>query len=283
MLLSGVCFGFLGIFGKQAFALGLSPGEFLSLRFLVASALLGSWLLASRPQSLRLSRGEIGRCAILGIGGYAVFSSFFFMALSGLSASLTVLLLYTFPVIVSIGAWILFREQLSRAEIVALPITLLGLGLLVWGEIEVRSTGAVLLGILSAVFYSAYILTSSRWTRGTNAFSACFYIMLFAGLALSAVHIRRLPDQLDVWLVVAAASFISSVLAMGLFLAALQKLKNSEVSLLSTAEPVTGVFLAAVLLGERMLPPQILGGSLVLAGMVLVAVAQRSKPLENRP
>ncbi|MGL1654881.1 hypothetical protein ACSTIC_23635, partial [Vibrio parahaemolyticus] len=37
---AGFCFGFLGVLGKWAYALGLSSGELLSLRFLGAATLL---------------------------------------------------------------------------------------------------------------------------------------------------------------------------------------------------------------------------------------------------
>jgi drug/metabolite transporter (DMT)-like permease len=278
VLLSGFCFGFLGLFGKQAYALGLKPGEFLSLRFLIASALLGAFLLLTNPRSLRVSQGELRRCLGLGAFGYAVFSSCFFFALEGLSASLTVLLLYTYPVIVSVGAWVIFRERLSRWECLALPLVAVGLGLLVWGEFEVRSAGALAFGFLSALFYSAYIMASSRFTRGIPPFTAIFYIMLSAGVVLSLVHLRRMPPSIEAWGVVVSAAFLCSVLAMGLFLAALQKLKNSEVSLLSTAEPVTGVILAAIFLGERLLPPQWVGGALIVAGMVLVGYSKAKQP-----
>ena len=33
---AGIGFGFIGVFGKQAFEGGLTPGELLSLRFLIA-------------------------------------------------------------------------------------------------------------------------------------------------------------------------------------------------------------------------------------------------------
>lgn len=275
VLLSGFCFGFLGLFGKRAYALGVEPGEFLALRFLLASGLLGAWLLATNPSSLSLRRDQILRCMALGAFGYAVFSSCFFYALQGLSASLTVLLLYTYPVIVSVGAWLLFREKLSRYEMLALPLVAVGLYFLVRGEMQVRSPWAILLGFLSALIYSGYIMISSRVTKSIPPFAAIFYVMLGAGIVLVAIHIRRLPSNPEVWAVLGATAFLCSVLAMGLFLAALQKLKNSEVSLLSTAEPITGVALAALFLGEHLALPQWIGGGLIVGGMLLVGYSKR--------
>jgi drug/metabolite transporter (DMT)-like permease len=69
---------------------------------------------------------------------------------------------------------------------------------------------------------------------------------------------------------------VATVLAMSLFLAGLQKLKSSEVSLLSTAEPITGVALATLFWGEILSAGQWLGSAFVIAGMLLVARAQKT-------
>jgi len=277
VLLSGFCFGFLGIFGKRAYELGLSPGEFLALRFVLASLMLAAYLAIRDPRLFRIAPVSLGKCLALGILGYAVFSSCFFHALNGLSASLTVLLLYTYPVIVSLGAWALFGERPAKFELLALPLVMLGLALLVWGDMQVRSAVSLLFGLGSAVFYSLYILASSRWLKGIHPLTTTLYIMASAAIALAAVNLRpaRFPLPSEAWLVVAATALVATVMAMSLFLAGLQKLKNSEVSLLSTAEPITGVALATVFWGENLSAAQWLGSAFVIGGMLLVAKAGR--------
>ena len=93
ILLSGFCFGFLGIFGKAAYSRGLTPGEFLSLRYLIGAVMLFVALTIWRRSALQMSWRRALICLSLGVFGYAVFSSCYFVALQGLSASLTVLLL----------------------------------------------------------------------------------------------------------------------------------------------------------------------------------------------
>ena len=286
ILLSGFCFGFLGIFGKWAYSYGLSPGEYLSLRFLLASTLLGAWLLWREPAALRVSRAVLFRSLALGVMGYAVFSSCYFEALTGLSASLTVLLLYTYPVLVSLGAWILFRERFTRVHALALPLVMVGMVLLVWGEFQVRKPSALLFGFGSALFYALYILASRHWLKGVPALTSTFYIMLGAGITLAALHLRpgRIPVEQGAWLVILGTALISTLLAMSLFLAALQKLSSTEASLLSAAEPVTAIALAGFVLGESLIAQQWVGGLLILVGMVLVSGAGRKvTSLEEGP
>jgi drug/metabolite transporter, DME family len=273
-LISGLCFGFLGIFGKKAYEAGLAPGEFLSLRFLLASSLLGSWLFFTQRKSLQLPLKIILRCLALGAFGYAVFSSCYFYALEGLSASLTVLLLYTYPIYVTLGSVIFFREKIKVVQWIALPIMGIGMACLVWGEMAVRSSSALIFGFCSGIFYSIYILCSSRITKGYPPFACGMFIMLGAALTLACIHLRLDTFSLpfSAWMNVLGASVISTIFAMALFLSALQKLTSTETSLLSTAEPLSGVILATLFLGDLFSHLQWFGGFLLLFGMILIAL-----------
>jgi len=276
VLLSGFCFGFLGLFGKKAYELGLSPGEFLALRFLFASTGLGLFFLLRDRGRFRVGRVMATRAFLLGACGYALFSTCYFTALKGLSVSLTVLLLYLFPVWVTIGARVFLGEKLTRWHLVALPLALAGLVLLLWGELQIRDPASLAFGIGASVVYSAYILTSRRFLAGVPPFSAAFFVMLGAATTLSALHLRSVPQEPSVWLVVGATSLLSTILAISLFLAGLQKLGGAEASMLSLAEPCTAVMIGFVVFGDQLLPPQWAGATLILTGMMLTALAKRS-------
>lgn len=275
VLLSGVCFGFLGLFGKTAFARGLTPGEFLSLRFLLGGIILLGFLIVSRPKSLAVPSRQIGVCALLGIFGYALFSSCFFQALNGLSASLTVLLLYTYPVIVTLAAWAFFGEAVPRSKWLALPMVMAGLALLIWGDFQVLDSTALIFGFASALFYAAYILASSRWLQNMDSLVAVTYIQLAAGLVLGTLYWRDFSRFLNVLQaqlpLLSATALIGSVAAMSLFLAGLKRLKSWEVSLLSTAEPVTGVLIAVSFLHERLTVQQVFGAAAILAAFIMIS------------
>lgn len=276
VIASGVCFGFLGFFGKELLSHGVRPGELLALRFLMAAALMLAFLPFKQRPGRWLSLRQLLACLTLGICGYAVFAFCFFSALEGLSASLTVLLLYTYPALVAAGAWLLFKEKIPRQHWPALPLAGLGLLGLVWGEFSVQSWEALGFGIGSAVVYALYILCSSRWLRGVPATVAAPTIQLGAGLTLTALYLRDPARALSIiehdWLLILGISLVSTVLAMSLFLAGLQKLRSWEVSLLSTTEPLVGVLVGALILGERLSGVQMLGGVALILSLVWVSV-----------
>jgi len=287
ILLSGFCFGFLGIFGKTAYQHGLTPAELLSLRFFSAGFMVLAFLAALDPARLKLSRREILWSVVLGALGYAVFSFFYFQALSGLSASLTVLLLYLYPVMVPVGAWLFLGERIPREKWFVLPMAMIGLVMLVAGELYVKNAAAFGFGVASAFFYSIYILCSSRFLAGTDTLASAGVMQISAGAVLGLATWRdpaRLASTVaTLWPIILGMALVCSIMAMTLFLSGLQKLRNWEVSVLSTAEPITGVAIAFLFLNETLSPQQILGGLLVLGAFVALSLPGRTekKPLAS--
>jgi drug/metabolite transporter (DMT)-like permease len=80
--------------------------------------------------------------------------------------------------------------------------------------------------------------------------------------------------ELDVatrgWLDLAGIALISTVTAIVTFLLGLRRVGAATASIVSTAEPVVTVTLAAALLGEALGATQALGGGLVLGAVVLL-------------
>jgi len=279
IIASGITFGFLGLFGKAAYSAGLSPGELLSFRFLFASILLFLFLFVKNPKLLKLPKDSLLRSLCLGVFGYAVFSSCYFQALKGLSASLTVLLLYLYPVMVSLGALVLFKEKMSVAAWIALPITCIGMALLVWGDMNVQDPTAIVFGVGSAVFYSLYILASRKWLSGVAPLTSTLYIQIGTAIALILFNfevgfrglVRSQEIILDAWPILLGISVFSTIIPMLLFLSGLKKLSSAETSILSTTEPLTAILVASLFLSERLTAIQYTGALLVITSLILTS------------
>ena len=277
ILLSGVAFGFLGLFGKTLYAAHVTPFELLAVRFTLAGVAMALVIFAVRRDKLTLTRGEIVACLGLGGLGYAVFGSFFFLALTGLPASLTVLLLYTYPVMVSVGGAVFFRERLSRGDWLAMGSVMVGLYWIVGPEWQVRDPRMIGFGVGAAVVYSGYILVSRAFLRRADPFQSACFIQLSAAAVLIAIAIRSPGKMLGLVNqnlgAFAGVSILCTVVAMSLFLSGLRKVSSTEVALFSTAEPVTGVIVAVLILNEKMSPLQWMGGLLILVALIAVALS----------
>jgi drug/metabolite transporter, DME family len=271
--LGSLGFGFLGIFGKWAFASGLSVGELLTYRFIIAALVLWIALLIFQRHKVILPRSQIIISACLGVFGYAVFATLYFTAVKGMSVALAALLLYTYPFWVSLLGHFFLRERMSRVQWLLLLGAFIGVTCLLWGQFHISNAGALIAGLGSAVTYAAYILFSAHYQRNVLPISSSLYVITFGALALAAYHQPDLrlwavltPPQ---WQIVLGIAIISTIFPMTLILAGLQKLKSSQAALITMLEPVTAAIAAGVLLHENMSPLQIVGATIVITCLAL--------------
>ncbi len=277
VIAAGICFGFLGLFGKSAYAQGVSPLELLGLRFLTSGLILFAIIaVVYCPHFLKLSFRSFLLCNLLGIFGYALFSSFYFFAIKGLSISLAVLLLYTFPIWVAVGARIFLGEKIPKGRQFTIPVSMLGITFLVWGEFSINNYYSLAFGLGSAIFYAIYILISRKWLTQINPLVSVTYIQLSAGVILCLLGLENYSRAIlvykNIWPIILGMAIICSIGAMTLFQSGLQKLKSWEASILSTSEPLMGISLAVLFLGENLSFIQVVGGVLVIASFIFISL-----------
>jgi len=285
IVLASLCFGFLGLFSRWAAQLGLDTGTLLTARFTFATLVLFTFFLLFRKTHLKISKSQFVLCFGLGVLGYAVFSTLYFWSIERVSVALAVMLLYTNPFWVHLISH-LMGEKMKSYEWGALFVASLGLVLLLWGEVNVKSVWGILSGAGSAITYAVYILVSQKYQQKMNPWTVSVYVMFSAALALFVFH-RPLSVPIfefnfqQLGLVFLMAVF-STILPLSLVLASLQKLSSSRVSLLSLTEPMTAVIAAALVFNEQLSLSQWTGCALILAALAGKTVYEsRLTPVSN--
>ncbi|MDG0815496.1 EamA family transporter [Bdellovibrio svalbardensis] len=280
--IGSVGFGFLGIFGKIAFQSGLSVGEFLSYRFTLAALLIWIFLLLFKPDWIRLSKKQIFVAAMLGIFGYAFFSTLYFKAVEGVSVTLAALLLYTYPFWVNIFSHFFTHDKISRKEALCLIAASVGLLMLLWGHLEVNNFWAVAAGLGAAISYAIYVLLSGRLQKTVRPITSSLYVITFGALALSAFHQPHFSDLLKLTTTQATSilgiAVISTIIPLTMELAALQKLKSSEVALLMMIEPITAALLGTWYFHETLSLRQLCGALIIAMALVANTLAKKPQP-----
>jgi drug/metabolite transporter (DMT)-like permease len=285
-LSSAAAFGAMGIFGKLAYEEGANVGTLLVARFVIAAALLWAFVICSRRTgNIRaLPLRDVTIALALGAVGYTAQASGYFAALERLDASLLALLIYTFPAIVTVAAILLGRERASWRTAAALALASTGLVLVLTGA----AAGALdpvgtALGLAAAVVYSGYILSSEGIAARIGPLTLSTLVCTGAAVTLTTGSIVSGELQLDAvspagygWL--ASLALVSTVGAVGLFFAGLERLGSTAASILSTFEPVVTVALAFVVFGEELGPIQLAGGALVLLAVLAVRARRIPSP-----
>jgi drug/metabolite transporter (DMT)-like permease len=273
---SAAAFGAMAIFGKLAYDEGATVGTLLSVRFALAAALLWTLLIATgaAAEVRALDRRAIAVAAALGALGYAAQAGAYFAALERIDASLLSLLVYTFPAIVAVAAIALGRERADARRLAAVALASAGLILVLAGAGAgpLDPLGAAL-GLAAAVLYSAYVLVGESAVGRTGPLVLATLVCTSAALTLTAGAAATgelRPDALTAagWGWLAGLAAVSTVGAIGLFFAGLERVGPTSASMLSTVEPLVTVILAFLAFGETLAPVQLLGGGLVLGGVV---------------
>ncbi|MBL8508447.1 MAG: EamA family transporter, partial [Chitinimonas sp.] len=192
--------------------------------------------------------------------------------------SLTALLLYTFPVIVTLIAAVWLHEPLTRRKVAALLLASVGLALTV-GDALSGSPVGIAFGLGAALIYSVYIAVGTKLTPQAGALPSATVVMLGGALTVLLVSLWQapvMPRSPLGWMAIAAIGVMCSVIAALAFFAGLARVGASEAAMLSTFEPVVTVVLAAGLLGERLSVSQCLGGAVIIAAVLLLAKSPAS-------
>ena len=283
-LASAAAFGAMGVFGKLAYEEGATVGTLLATRFVLAAALL--WVFVAWSGAARdlraVSRRDLGLAVALGAVGYGAQAGAYFAALERLDASLLSLLVYTFPVMVTVTAIALGREAANRRTAVALALASTGLVLVLAGA----AAGALdplgtMLGLGAAVVYSGYILLSEGVAARVGPLALSTLVctgaattLSLAGLAGGDLQPGSVSAAGFAWL--GGLAVVSTVGAVGLFFAGLRRVGPAAASILSTLEPVVTVALASAAFGEALGPAQLAGGALVLLAVVAIRAPART-------
>jgi drug/metabolite transporter (DMT)-like permease len=179
-------------------------------------------------------------------------------------------------IFVTLAAWIFLRQKPTRLFLAGLGAALLGVLLLVNISLAFSSTGLVgdALGVVTAMFYAGYILAvKALRDRGETTLHlmavTSTITMLFLLPAALASGETLLPATAFGWWILIGLALVSHVAGQGLIAYALAHLPAafSSVSLLS--QPVLAALFAWVLLSEALVPLQLAGGLIVLAGIYL--------------
>ncbi len=266
-----IAIGFSAIFVRQA---GV-PGTVASFyRMAIPTVILAAPAIKRLRERKR--SGPPLRWAVLGGFAFALDLSFWASGVVISGATIPTLLANTAPVWVGLGALLFFHEALPRRFWIGLAIALLGTAL-VLGLESLRSMSldlGALLGLLAGIFYGAYFLITQLGRKSIDVLS---YFWVSGVSATAALFIFNLLLSQPMWGFTSKTYF--NLLALGLIsqgvgLLAINYIQGflpaTIVSTTLLGQPVVTALLAGPLLGEKLLPQQIVGGAAVLAGIYIV-------------
>ena len=272
-LVSAASFGVMPVLTKVVYDGGADPVGVLAVRFALAAVVLQ---VLARRETRPPARTLVLLAGLGGIG-YVGQALCYFFALERISAGLTSLLLYVYPALVVVLAAVVLRDRPRPLAAGCVVVATTGTALTI-GPVQGGQGTGVLLGLAAALVYAVYILVSSR-VRGVGPLTTAAWVLTSSAVVMGVIALLsspRLPSTAASWLALVGVALIGTVVAVTTFFAALALLGPSDTAVVSTVEPVVSIAVAALLLGERLRPLQLVGGVVVLLAVGVLARARRA-------
>jgi drug/metabolite transporter (DMT)-like permease len=281
-------FGMLGPLSRFGADAGVDGVAFTAWRAVLGVAFLAV-LIAAR------GGGRASFSAIAGLGGRGrvalslaalmglTLNAAIFSAFGRIPIALTLMLFYTYPAGVAVIDVVLGHERTTPSRLAALTLSTGGVILVLAGSLD-TSAGlsvdavGIGLGLCASACQVVFVAVSRTGYRSVPADAATLLILVVAALGGSALAFAvgqgdgltvpfRNPEA---WPALLAGGVLAGGVASSLFLGAIRFIGGTSTGILMLFEPVVGVTLATVWLGESLVPVQLLGGGLVLAGAAVL-------------
>jgi drug/metabolite transporter (DMT)-like permease len=275
---AATAWGLMGTLARYLFTgREVGPLALTAIRSTLACLFLVLGLLFWDRRQLRLPLRDLPQAALVGVAGLAMANFTYYYTISLTNVATAILLQYMAPILVALASVVFLGERLRWVTVLALALAVGGCFLMVgaYDPTLVRlNLPGLISGLLSACAFAAYTLFTKRavaripsWTLlvYAYAFSTLFWWMLKPPwVLLSAGHSLRL------WAIFVLIGSAGTVLPFALYTFGLTYLPATQVSITSTMEPVVAAAAGLFFLGEILVWPQLVGGALVVAGVVLV-------------
>ena len=275
---SAVAFSLNMVLARLAYDAGGNIHALNLTRALLFLACLAAFLrLTGRPMGL--PRRAVVFSLLLGIllcaEMYLLLGAILFIPVS-----LTILILYTYPLMLAGVTWMTGREAPSVARFAALLCAFVGLGLALAAPAGALDGRGLALAGLSAVMLATILMVSERIMAGRDNRVVMLYMMiaasgLIAALSLGVVELAW-PAGGPGWIAFAGSTGCYVVATFCLF-TAVSMIGPLRTAAIDNTTPVWSVLFGLWLIGETLAPQQLLGIALVVGALIVLQVLQRPR------
>jgi drug/metabolite transporter (DMT)-like permease len=270
-----------GVIAKGLFNRGYDPAMLAEFRMFIAFVVFLIVVAVMRRDALRIRRSDVPLFAVFGIVAVAGVTAVYYQAIKLIPIGVVLVIEYTAPILLLGWARVRGRTVGGRLWIAA-ALAIVGCffvaGVYDAGLRELNGLG-IALAALAALIFALYFVLAERISRTYSTPTLLVWGFGFASLGWTVVHpLWLLPwttTPLEIWAQIAAVVVIATLVPFVLELLALSLIPAARVGLVATSEPVVAAVAAWLALGERLEPPQIAGGIVVMAAIVL---AQTLRP-----
>ena len=204
----------------------------------------------------------------------------YFYALKLSNVALGMLSLFTYPVITALLEPLFFRVKLNPFHIFLGLIVLLGIYILAPDfDLESGQIKGVLLGVISALFYSLRLLILKKHMDNYHGSMLMFYqIFILSIVLLPVIFVMDTSGIQTQFPAVLMLALLTTAIGHTLFLQSLKYFTVGTASIISSIQPIFGIIIAYIFLNEIPTWNTFWGGALILSTVLIESIqSQKSR------
>lgn len=285
-MIAATGYAFLPIFTRSLYSTSdLQPTDIAIWRYLFAVPVIWTLInLRHRPgkTTSRRTMPSWSRLLLLGII-YAGAALTAFIGLELITASIYVVLFFTYPTMVALISTLL-GVRLSTRAWGAVCLTLVGIFLTIpdFNTLQGTSLTGILVALLNALIVAIYFIASSRIMQGIGSMGqGTAWIMtstLLCMLCLLPFFGLTIPSDITTWLLLIGLAIFSTAMPLFMLNMGIQMIGAPKMAIITSIEPVMTMILALFLLNEQILSNQWLGVFAIVMAVLLLELKPRRKP-----
>ena len=259
-----------------------SPLFSLALRFLI-SGLLGVAIARAMGQNRHLTRPQWRATILFGICQNALYLGLNFHAMQTVEASMAAIMASTMPLLVALAGWLLLGEGLRPFGILGLLAGFVGVALIMSSRI---SAGIDLFGVLLCGIGALALTFATLAVRGATSggnFMMVVGVQMLVGsaalfLAAPLFETIYIHPTLPFALAFAYTTLFPGLLATLIWFLLLDRIGPTRAATFHFLNPVFGVTIAAILLGEKPGALDAVGVLITTLGILAVQLSRQPAP-----
>jgi drug/metabolite transporter (DMT)-like permease len=276
---------FVGVLTVSASAIFVklvsAPAEITAFyRLLISTVIVFPWFWKKRRALRQFAKGEWLYSLAAGIF-LAFHFILWFKSLEYTSVASSVVLVTLQPLFAFIGTYFFFKERVTFGGLASAGFAILGSAIISWGDFKVSGLAlwGDILALIACAMVTAYLLCGQHLRKKQSLAVYTFVVYgvssatLFIYCLFSGESFVSYPSEDWVYFVLLAV--FPTLLGHSLFNWAIKWISTNMVSVSILFEPVGASILAYYILNERITSSQIIGGSMILAGILFYIFEKR--------
>lgn len=272
--ISALMYGFTPILGYITFQMGNDAITLTFFRnlFVIPVLLL---VIVIKKKSIKIAPQLLLKLASLSVFGALMTTVLLYSSYSYISVGTSTTLHFLYPLFVLIISKLVYKDQVSSNQILAILVSLLGIALF----IDLNDLGGfkgIIYALLSGVFYGLFVLLIEKWKlTSIDSYVFSFYISVFITVVMllvngSLIHLN-FSLYISTYMIMFVVAIMASFIGVLFLKEGIQLLGPSLASMICLIEPISAMIFGIVFLRDKIVTNHLYGSILIILSMWILS------------